>query len=95
MLKPSNTCVGIIKGIQDRRDLMLITDAKEVKYILDYLGYPALDDDDPFNFSGLFVSVGDGDYEEVYAFEGCVPYLFKDLWMINTQWTTDAQSHYV
>jgi hypothetical protein len=86
MLKPLITYVGTINDIQDRRDLMLITDSFEVKYILDYLGYPAPDDDDPMDFFGLFVLVGDGDYEEVYAFEGCVPYLYKDLWMINTKW---------
>jgi len=85
MLKPIVTYVGTINDIQDRRDLMLITDSYEVKHILDYLGYPATDDDDPMDFSGLFVSVRDGDYEEVYAFEGCVPYLYKDLWQIELQ----------
>ena len=85
MLKPIVSYVGTINDIQDRSDLMLITDSFEVKHILDYLGYPAPDDDDPFELSGLFVLVGDGDYEEVYAFEGCVPYLYKDLWMIELQ----------
>jgi hypothetical protein len=83
MLKPLITYAGIINDIQDRRDLILITDSLEVKYILDYLGYPATDDDDPMDISGLFISVGDGDYEEVFAFEGCVPYLYKDLWQID------------
>ena len=83
MLKPIVTYFGTINDIQERKDLMLITDSYEVKYILDYLGYPAFDDDDPMDFSGLFVLVGDGDYEDVYAFEGCVPFLYKDLWMIN------------
>ena len=91
MLKSIVTFVGTINDIQDRRDLMLITDFFEVKCILDYLGYPAPDDDNPMNFSGLFVLVGDGDYEEIYAFEGCVPYLYKYLWMINPQWTADAK----
>jgi hypothetical protein len=54
------------------------------------LGYPSPDDDDPMDFSGLFVSVEDGDYEEVYAFEGCVPIFYKDLWMFTTQWTAKA-----
>lgn len=51
------------------RDLILNTDSVEVKYILEYLGYPAPDEEDPLEFSGLFVAVKDGDYEEVYAFE--------------------------
>jgi len=49
----------------------------------------------PLVFSGLIVSVGDRDYEEVYAFEGCVPYLYKDLWMINPQWTADTKYYNV
>ena len=41
--------------------------------------------EDPIDFSGLFVLAGDGDYDEVFAFEGCVPYLNKDLWKIELQ----------
>ena len=89
MLKPIVTYVGTINDIQDLRDLILITDSFEVTHILDYLGYPAPDDDDPLRFSGLFVSVNDGNYEEVYAFDGCVSYLYKDLWMFNTQWSSN------
>jgi len=85
MLKPIVTYVGTINVIQDYRDLILLTDSLEVKWVLDYLGYPAAEDDDPMDFSGLFVSIRDGDYEEIYAFEGCVPYLFKDLWMLKPQ----------
>ena len=84
MLKPMVTYVGTINIIQNRKDLILLTDSLDVDYVLDYLGYPASDDDDPMDFSGLFVIVGDGDYEEVYAFEGCVPYLNKDLWQIDS-----------
>ena len=65
---------------------MLITNSFEVKYILDHLGYPASDNEDLIDFSSLFVLEGDGDYDEVYAFEGCVPYLNKDLWNIITRW---------
>ena len=90
MLKPIVIYVGTINVIENRKDLILVTDLMEVKWILDYLGYPATDDDDPFDFSGLFVAVREGDYEEVLAFEGCVPYLYKDLWMIDTEWTAEA-----
>ena len=90
MLKPIVTYVGTINVIENRKDLILVTDLMEVKWILDYLGYPATDDDDPFDFSGLFVAVREGDYEKVLAFEGCVPYLYKDLWMIDTEWTAEA-----
>jgi hypothetical protein len=85
MLKPSVTYVGTINDIQDRRDLRLIIDSLVVEYILEHIGYPARDDDDPIEFSVLFVLVGDGDYEEVYAFEGTVPYLIKNIWKIDNQ----------
>jgi hypothetical protein len=91
MLKPIVTYFGTINDIQDREDLMLITNSFEVNYILDHLGYPAPDDEDPIDFTGLFVLVGDGDYDEIYAFEGSVPYLFKDLWRIDKQWTADSK----
>jgi hypothetical protein len=90
MLKPIVTYVGTISVVENRKDLILVTEPLEVNWILDYLGYPKPNDDEPMVFSGLFVSVKDGDYDEVYAFEGCVPYLYKDLWMINTQWTSGA-----
>jgi len=85
IVKPFVTYVGTINDIQDRNYLLLITDSMEVEIILDYLGYPLPGDDDPLEFSSLFVLVGDGDYKEVFAFEGCVLYLYKDLWKITLQ----------
>jgi len=90
MLKPIVTYIGKINVIQNRKDLILVTDSFEVKWILDYLGYHASGVDDVFEFSGLFVTIMDGDYGEVFAFEGCVPYLFKDLWMIDIQKSKDG-----
>ena len=90
MSQPFVSYVGTINVIENRKDLILVTDPLEVESILEYFGCPASDDDDPFDFSGLFVAVRDGDYEEIFAFEGCVPYLFKDLWMIDTEWTAEA-----
>jgi hypothetical protein len=85
MFKPVVAYFGTIRNIEDREDLILVTDQFEVDWILEYLGYPAKYYVDPKDFSGLFVSIKDGDYEEVLAFEGCVPYLFKDLWRIESQ----------
>jgi len=90
MLKSIVTYVGPIYVIQSCKDLILVTDPLEVKWILDYLGYPSAYDDDPFEFSGLFVTIRDGDYGEVFAFEGYVPYLYKDLRKIYTQWTVEG-----
>jgi hypothetical protein len=81
MLKPIVTYVGTINDIENCKDLILVTDQFEVEYILKYLGYPAPGDDDPLEFAGLFVSISDGDYVEVFAYIGCVPYLYKDLYM--------------
>ncbi|NLN70320.1 MAG: hypothetical protein GX142_05995 [Chloroflexi bacterium] len=82
MLKPNVTCIGKIKNIQDREDLILITDSLEVEHIIkdsEYLGT----DEDQIEFTGLFVLLADSDYREVYGFEGCAPYLNMDLWRIN------------
>ncbi|MFA7408006.1 MAG: hypothetical protein WCY93_09365 [Anaerolineaceae bacterium] len=85
MLKPNVTCIGTIKDIQNHGDLILVTDPLKIEHILDYLGYPAPGDEYPIEFSGLFVLVVDGDYKEVYGFDGYVAYLYKDLWRIDTQ----------
>jgi hypothetical protein len=45
------------------------------------------------DFSGLFVLIGDGDYEEIQSFEGSVPYLNKDLGMINSHWVSGSRGH--
>jgi len=90
MLNQIVSYVGTIKEIENRKDLILVTDPLEVRWILDYLGYKTAYDNDPFQFSGLFVNINDGDYEEVFAFEGFVPYLNKNLWVINTKLTSEA-----
>ena len=61
MLKPIVTYVGTINVNENRRDIMLVTDPLEVEYVLDYLGYPATDNDDPFDFSGMVVDLVGGD----------------------------------
>lgn len=89
MSRPIVTYVGKIDAIQDRRDLILVTDYSEVVSTLERIGYPVFDDTDPIEFSGLFVLVGDGDYEEMYGFEGTVPYLIKSIWKIDNQSIAD------
>jgi len=76
---------GTIADIQNRDDLILLSDSQEVKPILSDLLYFACDDYRLFDFDGLFVSLQDGAYAEIYAFEGTVPYLYKDLWQIELQ----------
>lgn len=57
----------------------------EIESIMWYLGYPNLDDDDPWDFFNLFVAIMDGNYKEMFAHEECVPYLLKYHWIINAQ----------
>jgi len=83
MVKPVVTYFGTINDSQEPRDPTLITDSLEVEYILNNLGYLA-SDDDPLDFSGLFVSIREGDYDEAYAFEGCVLCLHIVLLMIDS-----------
>ena len=82
MLKPFTTCFGRIEDIQYREDLILITDSLEVEHILKDIGYLGTDED-KIEFIGLFILVIDGDYDEIYGFEGNVPYFSKNLWRID------------
>jgi hypothetical protein len=70
VFKPIVTYVGTIKYTENCEDLILVTDQFEVDWILDYCWYPTNDEADRLDFSGLFVMIRDGDYEEVFAFEG-------------------------
>jgi len=63
----------IIADIQDRPELVLVTDSQDVEQTYYYLGIPVKEG------HSLFASVGDGEYIEVYEFEGTVPYLYKEL----------------
>jgi len=83
MLKPSLTYAGTIKDIQNRDDLILVTDSQEVQSVLELINYPSKDDENAMDFSGLFVSIQDGDYAEIYAYLGSIPYLFENIWKIN------------
>jgi hypothetical protein len=63
--------VTCIRNIPE--DYQLVTDSQDVKAVLESMGQPDLYED----YQGLFVKVGDGEYESVYAFCGIVPYLSK------------------
>ena len=86
MLKPKLTYAGTIKDIQDRDDLILVMDSQEVQAVLEHINYPLKDDESPMDFSGLFVSIQDGDYLDIFAYEGTIPYLFENIWKIDRQY---------
>ena len=68
--------VGTVKEIKDRKDLTLVSDSQDVHEIADHIGL------DRGEFGAYFVKVENGDYSEIYAIEGSVPYLHKRLYEI-------------
>ena len=78
MRKVDAVLFGLIRDVQHRDDLTLLTDSQDVQAVKDYLGAPEWFDD----FGGCFVKIGEGDYEEIYCFEGCVPLLDKSLYKV-------------
>jgi hypothetical protein len=93
MLETIISYAGKIADLQNRDDLLLLTDSQDVKEILDDLNFFAQEDECLQDINGLFVSVQDGAYGEIYAFskspsdEGAVPYLSLDIWKLELSWT--------
>ena len=54
-------------------DYQLVTDSQDVKAVFESIGQPDLYE----QYQGAFVRIQDGDYTDVYAFCGIVPYLSK------------------
>lgn len=57
---------GRVKDLEDREDLALVNRDIEMKDLYEYLGRPRWFKD----FSGCFVKVGEGEYEEIYCYKG-------------------------
>lgn len=72
---------GNVQSIEHREDLMLVTDSQDVDAIKDYFGNPEFMED----FGGCFVNVKDGEYADVFCFDGNVPYLNKSLYEIKRE----------
>jgi hypothetical protein len=70
--------MGTLLGLQYRNDLTLVTDDQHVQEIKNYFG----NDSVLKGFNGFLVKVGEGDYDEVYAFEGRTPSLWKTAWSV-------------
>lgn len=64
---------GTIADLEKRDDLELVTRDSDVQAIKDYLGGMADD------YDGFFVKIEDGEYTEIYGFEGTVPDLDKEV----------------
>jgi hypothetical protein len=75
--------IGTIQDIQGRTDLTLITGDFETSQTFRHLGGDqGLRIQEEYGLYGLFASVEDGDYSTVYAFNGSVPFLWKDLYEV-------------
>ena len=70
---------GTVQNLNKRKDLILVTDSQDVKAIKDHLGHH----EDVEDFDGFFVKIEDGDYSEIYGFEGSVPWLGKSVYNID------------
>ncbi len=69
---------GTVEDIKDRDDLQLVSVDTEVNTIKEFFG----NNEDINEFDGFFVKVGDGEYEEIYAFKGTVPNYDDELWKL-------------
>ena len=70
-----------VKDLEDRTDLMFISDSQDVEDIKKYLGDVDIPD---WTFDSFFVKV-DGEnalYSEVYGMMGIVPFLNYEVWRI-------------
>ena len=65
-----------IRDLDTRDDLQLVTDSQNVESVKAHFGEIASE------FDGFLVKVGDGDYIEVWGFEGIIPDLCKDVTLI-------------
>jgi hypothetical protein len=66
---------GTIADLEERNDLILITDSQNVADVLESIGELDCVND----FTGLLVKAENGEYTEIYTFYG-IPYLYKTIW---------------
>jgi len=68
---------GDIRDFEKRKDLKLVTDSQDVRFIKNFFGNkPAIRD-----YDGFLVKFEDGEYKEIYAFDG-IPSLDKSVFKI-------------
>ena len=67
-------CVGTLGTIAGRDDLMLLTDSQDVSQVKADYGIRDT------SIGGAFVATANGDYTEVYLYDGIVPILYKPLY---------------
>ena len=82
------TNIGTIRDISYRDDLVLADTDQDRKNIIDSLPLKIWDyfDKNYYNIHGysFFVKAENGEYKEIYAFDGFIPYLNK--WLLKIEW---------
>lgn len=69
--------------------LVLATDSQEVEFIKDYFGNrPAIR-----GFDGFLVNVEDGEYTEVYGFEGNIANTYKPVYKITRTFSASTKKY--
>ena len=59
----------LVRDLEDRTDLILVTDSQDIEAIQDSTGL------DLSEYGCLLVAIGEGEYTEVYGIESSVPWL--------------------
>jgi len=68
---------GEIGDFEKRKDLHLVTDSQDVNAIKNYFGNkPSVD------YDSFLVKIENGEYKEVYGFDGTIPRLDKPVFKI-------------
>lgn len=65
-----------IQDLGSRKDLSLVTDSQDVELLLQYLHITQS------CYGGLFIREIDGDIVEAYGFDGCVPFIHKQVYSL-------------
>ena len=81
--------VGTIAAIADRDDLTLVTDSQDRDHIRDHLGMKP-DENGYYALDSFFVKAENGDYSEIYGFDGIVPGLHKPLYKITLEHSPES-----
>lgn len=80
--------IGTLDDLQDRDDLLLLTNSQDVDAVLQSIGWPSILDHDPPDIGGLLVSVDDGCYAEIYGFPGNLPVRHASVYRIRHRFLT-------
>jgi hypothetical protein len=78
------TPAGTIADLDKRPELVLVTDSQDVEAVKDYFGNRAAVKD----FDGFLVEVDDGEYKDVFGFEGSVPSLGKIAYKVTRTYSS-------